>query len=257
MRNCRALLLAIAALIVLIIALLFALLNRHSTITTVVSSGGLVGGSAKTGDTLTFRTYQKGDPGYTVEFTGVSPCANNIQKLPVTSDQPGSCPIAASEDTQVSYFYTIHRNIGQQGVHPNTVVPCKLCYLGLGSSPDGDAEQVKHATIPPGDNANVQVGCTIGKDGVPGVSPDPAKVTNDGVATVGWLQVDSPWTVTFKDSNPCLTTNTFSNDGTAQCSVDPKAAPNSYSYYWTLTCNGKPANGYGTVTLYPPSQPQQ
>lgn len=60
MRNCRALLLAIAALIVLVIALLFALLNRHSTITTVVSSGGLVGGSAKAGDTIAFRTYQGG-----------------------------------------------------------------------------------------------------------------------------------------------------------------------------------------------------
>lgn len=174
--------------------------------------------------------------------------------------------IKSSEGTQVAYFYTIHRkvgqgNTGQKGVSPYTVVPCKLCYLGLGSDAGDLAENSKHTQNPPSDNANVLVSCAVGGT-VPGVAPEPAKVTNDGVATVGWLQVDSPWTVTFKGPNPCLTTNSFSSDGGSQCSIDPKASATSYIYDWTLTsCNGSPANGKGTVVLYappaPPPQPQQ
>jgi hypothetical protein len=257
MRNYRALLLAIAALIVLVIVLFIALLNRHSTTTIVVSSGGLIGGSAKAGDTLMFTTYQPGDPGYAVHFTGVSPCANNGGDLKVTSGHPASCTLVSSAGTKVSYIYQIKRNLSQNVVHhPDTVVPCKLCYFNNGSVVGNGTEQPQHAASAASDNTTVQIGCTV-DNGAPGVSPPEADVTNDGVATVGWFQIDSAWTATFdKNSNPC-TTNDFSTNGSTQCTIDPKAQPKSYTYNWTLTCNGKSAPGTGTVMVYAPQSAPQ
>lgn len=263
MRNSRVLLLVIFALIALVIFLLFALIRRHATITTVVSSGGLVGGSAKPGDTLVFRTYQGGDPGYTVKFTSASPCVDGSATLKVTPGQESSCLIKSSEGQQISYFYQIIRNISQDNVHPNTVIPCKLCYLNTGSVP-GDAEGRQIPTpTPPSDNVAVQIGCNVDNK-APGLNPQSASVLQDSVATIGWLQVDSDWTVVFTNGTPCTgNTTKFSSlggsTGPSQCTIDPKAPTSTkYSYDWSLTsCNGKPASGTNGTVLLVPAQPNK
>jgi hypothetical protein len=246
---------------VLVIVLLFALLNRHSTINVVVSYGRFVGGSAKAGDTLTFRTSQASDAGYTVKFVGTSPCADNANDLPVTWEKPASCPLVASKGKQVSYVYVIERNNPPPvvGSHPDTVVPCKLCFFNSGSVGDSSREGQAHSGTPSSDNALVPIGCSV-NGGAPGVPSIPVDVTNDGSATVAWLSADSnsPWTVTPKDPNLC-TPKSFSWNGPTQCFINPKALPNSpnaspesYTYDWTLTCNNQQVNGTGTVTLDAP-----
>jgi hypothetical protein len=263
MRNGRALLLAICVLIALVIFLLFALFRRHNTITTVVSSNGFVGGSAKAGDTLVFRTYQGGDLGYTVSFTGSSPCKDGSKSLKVTPGQESSCLIQSSEGQQVSYFYQIIRNVSQHDAQPYTVIPCRLCYLNTGSvAGDADGNKIKTST-PPSDNVSVQIGCKVDNN-APGVDPQSASVLKDSVATIGWLWIDSDWKVVFTNGTPCADNTTkFSSDGLngpSQCSIDPNASTSkTYSYDWSLTsCNGKPASGTnGNVVLVapPPAQP--
>jgi hypothetical protein len=265
MRNARALLLAIFVLIALVIFLLFAVLRRHNTITTVVSSGGFVGGSARAGDILEFRTYQGGDLGYTVLFTGASPCKDGSKDLKVTPEQAGSCSIISSEGRQVSYLYKVVRNVSHGGPHTHTVIPCKLCYLNTGSVPgDGRGKQILTPNTP-SDNVTVGLGCTV-NNGNPGVDTDPANVIKDAVATIAWLKNDSEWTVVFNNGTPCADNTTqFSSlggsTGPSQCSIDPNAATNAsgYSYDWSLTsCNGKAASGSGTVVIKtpPPAQPK-
>lgn len=261
MRNYRALLLVIVALAALVIVLSITLFNRQhapTKTTIIVSSGGLIGGSAKAGDTLTFTTYQPGDPGYTVDFTGASPCSNGQKDLEVAPGHPQSCTLVSSSGDQVSYLYVIKRNLSP-GPRQDTVVPCKLCYFNNGSSAGSDVEQPQYAATAPSDNVTVQIGCTA-NNGAPGISPREADVLNDKVATVNWFPTGGDWTVTFdKDSNPCTTTNTFSKSST-QCTIDPNAKPIPYSYTWTLTCNGKPVTPppptTGTVKLYAAQSPQ-
>lgn len=260
MRNYRALLLVIAALVVLVIALLIALFNRQhapTTTTIVVSSSGLIGGSAKAGDIVTFTTYQPGDPGYSVHFTGTSPCAESVNNddLKVTPGHPATCTLVSPSGGQVSYLYVIKRNLSQEH-HEDNVVPCKLCYFNNGSSVGNSAEKPQHAATPPSDNVTVEIGCKA-NNGVAGVSPQEADVLNDKVATVGWFQIDSAWTVSFPPgSNPCMTTNEFSSGGSSQCTIDPNAQPTSYPYKWTLTCDNNPVKGTGTVKLYASQSPQ-
>jgi hypothetical protein len=255
MRNSRVLLLVIFALIALVIFLLFALFRRHATITTVVSSSGLVGGSAEGGDLLVFRTYQGGDLGYTVHFTNGSPCGDKFQDLKVTAGQQSSCLVLPGQ--QVSYLYTIIRNVSHVGPHPGNVIPCRVCYLNLGSVPgDAEGQQIRTAT-PPSDNVTVQTGCSVANK-APGVAPDSASVLKDSVATIGWLQTDSPWTVNFNGNSPCTTDSQFSSDGQhgpSQCSIDPGAStnPQGYQYDWSLTCNGTAVTGKGTVVPVAPS----
>jgi hypothetical protein len=251
MRNYRALLLAIAALVVLVIGLLFALLNRHSTINVVVSNGRFVGGSAKAGDTLTFSTSQASDPGYTVEFTGASPCADNANDLPVTWNNPASCSLVASNGSQVSYVYVIKRNNPppNSGPHINTVIPCRLCFFNSGSDGGGSGKGQTRSATQLSDNTLVPIGCSANK-GAPGVPSTPAEITNDGSAIVAWQSADSDgiWTLKFRDPDPC-TTNTFSSGGSTTCYINPNTAPASYTYDWSVTCNGKAVTGPGTVKV--------
>jgi hypothetical protein len=266
MRGNRALLVLVFVLIALVLILLFLLSRRHNTITTYVSSSGLVGGSAQAGDTLVFRTYQAGDPGYTVQFSNNWPCAD----LKVTTNQEGSCQIPSYEG-QRSFFYTVIRNVSSRadeadkrstttsgGPHPYTAIPCRLCYLELGSVA-GDARGNQLATPnPPSDNVTADISCSVANSGNPGVIPDPAVVIEDSVATIGWVTDDTDWTVTFNNGSPCINSTTqFSSGGASQCSISPGAAIQSYSYKWTLSsCSGKSANGSGTVTLVAPKPAQ-
>jgi hypothetical protein len=250
----------------MVIVLLFTLLHRHSTINIVVSYGRFVGGSAKAGDTLTFSTSQASDPGYTVEFTGTSPCADNANNLPVRWGNPASCPLVASNGAQVSYVYMIKRNNPQRNnpppggrPHSDTVMPCKLCFFNSGSVGDGSREGQAHPGTQPSDNTLIPIGCSV-NHGAPGVPSNPAEVTNDGSATVAWQSADTNgiWTVTPRDPNPC-TPKSFSSNAPAACSINPTALPNSpnappesYTYDWTLTCNNQQVNGTGTVILDAP-----
>jgi hypothetical protein len=259
MRNYRALLLVIAALAVLVIVLLIMLFNpRHTPTTTtiVVSSSGLIGGTAKAGDILEFTTYQLIDPGYTVHFTGASPCSSKKTDLPVTPKQSASCTLVAPSGDEVSYLYVIKRNLSP-GPHQQTVVPCKLCYFNNGSSAGSEVEQPQHAATAPSDNVTVSIGCAA-NGGNPGIYPQEADVLIDKVATVNWFPTGADFTVSFPNSpgsNPC-TTNNFSN-ALPQCRIDPNAQTISYTYDWTLTCTGMPVTkGTGTVKLYADQAPK-
>ncbi|MGA7158884.1 MAG: hypothetical protein WBY53_18710 [Acidobacteriaceae bacterium] len=258
MRNSRALLFVIAVLIIVVAALCYALLNRHTTTTVVVSAGGLIGGSANAGDTLVFETYLSGDPGYKVNFTTNSPCTNGEKSLTVTPEQPATCVLAAPKGGQVSYIYQIERNLSQSVQRPDTVVPCRLCYLNNGSTVGSSADHPTITATSPSDNANVEIGCSVGADGQPGVNPEEADVTNDKVATVGWLQIDSAWVVKTGDPNACTATS-YSSDGSngpSQCNISPQAPANTYTYTWHLTCNGKATSGLGQVKVYANSAAQ-
>lgn len=258
MLKCRVLFIEVLVLAALVLYLLFTLYGHHDTITTVVSSSGLIGEYAQPGDTLVFTTLLPGDPGYTVKFTNHLPCGDKYPTLPVTPQKHGSCtvlPYTGQPGSYVPFYYQIIRNVSEQkeaegegppGEHPFGAIPCKVCnsYTNTGSvAGQGETEQL-HSNAP-SDNVTGQIYCS----GTARVDPNPAIIIHDSVATMTWLGQDNPnWTVSFS-TTPCKNYSQLSSDGHSQCSIDPAASLPSYTYNWTSGTVGAPGYCNGTSTL--------
>ncbi len=159
MLKCRTLLIEVLVLAALVLYLLFTLYGRHNTVTTVISTFGMRGGYAQTGDNIAFRTLYPGDPGYTVTFQAPYPCqdsnGNDIKTLTVSGGETVYCKVTASSGpgAGVVFSYTITQNNGtvvepsivpkgssgqgKQGIFNDSANPCKLCSPVIGGG-DGD-----------------------------------------------------------------------------------------------------------------------